>query len=76
LEISRFSPRLKKLRKNVVYCHPEPSEGSASSPIPEKKQIPRENRALGMALLEFFRNLCSREMRTREAAVFFFTCSS
>jgi hypothetical protein len=49
--------RLKRLRKKVVYCHPERSEGSAFSPIAKKKQIPRANCALGMTLLEFFRNL-------------------
>ncbi len=43
-----------------AYCHPEvaaATEGSAFSPIRRKKQIPRANLALGMTLLESFRNL-------------------
>jgi hypothetical protein len=46
--------------KSRLFCHPESSEGSAFSPTPRKKQIPRANPALGMTVLEFFRSLFSR----------------
>jgi hypothetical protein len=45
------------------FCHPERSEGSAFSRMPGKKQIPRANPALGMTILEFFRNLFSRAVQ-------------
>jgi hypothetical protein len=58
--------RLQRLRKKVVSCHPEQSEGSAFSPIPRKKQIPRANCALGLTLMEFFRNQFSRDVQEPE----------
>jgi hypothetical protein len=60
------SQAAEKMSCFVILSPPEAdrrSEGSAFSPIPRKKQTPRANRALGMTLLEFFRDLSSRDVR-------------
>jgi hypothetical protein len=56
--------------KSRQFCHPERSEGSAFSPTPGKKQIPRANPALGMTVLEFFRSLFSRAVKYKESIRF------